>query len=137
MGGEDNIERYQKYNELMKKKIAIYECPMQEMEFPGTPYDSRAHGWRIEHDRFIVMKLCDVGYGNWNDVRMAFLTDSQFRFDYWVKSRTALDINKRMRQLRPSMEKEFGEHIRIFDRKRTKLEIKERKKYEADRMRNH
>merc|ERR1712129_232850 len=92
--GEDNIERYQKYNELMKKKIAKYECPMQEMEFAGCPYDSRAHGWRIEHDRFIVIKLCEVGYGNWNDVRMAFLTDSQFRFDYWVKSRTALDVNK-------------------------------------------
>jgi len=135
--GEDIIERYSKYNDLMRQKIAKYEYPLQEMEFPTAPYDSRAHGWRIEHDRFIVLKLAEYGYGNWNPVRLAFLNDDRFRFDYFVRSRTALDINKRMRQIRPSIEKEFGQHIRIFDRKRTKQEIEARKQYEKDRLHNH
>eukprot|EP01083_Nonionella_stella_P009331 26911_1 len=135
--GERTLERYSKYDLLLKKKVKKYEYPMQEMQFRNAPYDARAHGWRIQHDRFIVCKAKEIGYGRWNELRLAILNSKQFKFDYFIKSRTNNDINKRMRQLRPCIEKEFGQHIRIFDRRPNAKELQKRKEKEQKRLRNH
>merc|ERR1712154_295033 len=115
----------------------MYKYPLQEMTFPNAPYDARAHGWRIEHDRFIAVKMEQLGYGQWNDLRLAILKHPGFKFDFFIRSRTNNDINKRMRQLRPSIEREFGQHIRIFDRKKTKKDLQKREQYIQDRLQNH
>ena len=100
-----------------KEKVSLYAEPAAEMDFPRlNAVQTRSNGWRIEHDRLLVLATVQMGYGDWSKLRRALLRAPEFRLDYFLRSRTPNDINKRIRQLRPSIERELGVNIRVFDR---------------------
>jgi SWI/SNF-related matrix-associated actin-dependent regulator of chromatin subfamily A member 5 len=50
-----------------------------------------------------------LGYGNWDELKAAFRMSPQFRFDWFVKSRTATELARRCDALIRLIEKEIQE----------------------------
>jgi len=51
-----------------------------------------------------------LGYGNWDELKVAFRTSPLFRFDWFVKSRTTQELARRCDTLIRLVEKENQEH---------------------------
>ena len=61
---------------------------------------------------FCLLQICMVnklGYGNWDELKAAFRMSPQFRFDWFVKSRTATELARRCDALIRLIEKEIQE----------------------------
>jgi SWI/SNF-related matrix-associated actin-dependent regulator of chromatin subfamily A member 5 len=48
-----------------------------------------------EEDRFIVCMTAQLGYGSWEEVRNEIRKCWDFRFDWFFKSRTGAEIQRR------------------------------------------
>ena len=107
--GENKLGRDKKFANLIKRKLNMYNKPMDEMRFlkQYVTYDHKSHGFELIHDRYLIYLTHIYGYGNWDRIRQAFLDEPMFKFDYFVKSRIAGHYVLRMRNLISSIEKEF------------------------------
>ncbi len=103
----------EKYQEILRKKVESYGDPMRQMTFPFASYSSKAHGFTLAHDRFMVMQILELGYGNWKGLKIAFLNSARFRFDYFIKTRTLAHFLHRMKHVIASLENEFREYKSI------------------------
>lgn len=62
--------------------------------------------------RFLICKLHELGIDNENvyeEIRQAVRVAPQFRFDWFVRSRTALELSRRCNVLIQLIEKEIGD----------------------------
>lgn len=60
---------------------------------------SKGKAYTEEEDRFIVCKLHELGYGNWDDLKAEIRKSWRFRFDWFFKSRTPQELARRCGQL--------------------------------------
>eukprot|EP00475_Leptophrys_vorax_P038496 TRINITY_DN6803_c0_g1_i1.p1 TRINITY_DN6803_c0_g1~~TRINITY_DN6803_c0_g1_i1.p1 ORF type:complete len:945 (-),score=284.58 TRINITY_DN6803_c0_g1_i1:22-2631(-) len=103
--GEQKIVRSLEIHDVLKKKMSKYDGldPMEHLkiEYPkeNTPYS------KLE-DRFLFCKMAEFGYGNWEELRMAVRKSWMFRFDWFLKSRTAGEIGRRCETLLRYVENE-------------------------------
>lgn len=51
-----------------------------------------------------------IGYGNWDELKTAFRTETVFKFDWFIKSRTAQELARRSDTLIRLVEKENQEY---------------------------
>lgn len=63
-------------------------------------------GFSLHEDRFLLYWCRLLGYGEWTKLRAQIRRDAEFRFDYFLKSRSASEINRRVDALLRSMKKE-------------------------------
>merc|ERR1712192_107385 len=92
---------------------------------------NRGKNFTEEEDRFLVCMVHKLGLNKENvydDLRAAVVAAPQFRFDWFIKSRTALELQRRCNSLITCIEKEMNdlEDQAKMDKKRSNKMLKEK-----------
>uniref|UniRef100_A0A452TCJ9 SWI/SNF related, matrix associated, actin dependent regulator of chromatin, subfamily a, member 1 n=1 Tax=Ursus maritimus TaxID=29073 RepID=A0A452TCJ9_URSMA len=99
-----------------KSKIARYKAPFHQLRIQyGT---SKGKNYTEEEDRFLICMLHKMGFDRENvyeELRQCVRNAPQFRFDWFIKSRTAMEFQRRCNTLVSLIEKE---NMEIEERER-------------------
>ena len=60
---------------------------------------NRDNGYTEEEDRYILWLCREVGFGEWRKMRRRVEKDEEFSFDYFLVSRTEVEIDRRVNVL--------------------------------------
>ncbi|VDN01321.1 unnamed protein product [Thelazia callipaeda] len=108
--GEARIQRRQSIKKALDEKIAKYKAPFHQLRIQyGT---NKGKNYTEEEDRFMVCQLHKLGFHKDNvyeELRQAVRSAPQFRFDWFVKSRTSTELQRRCNTLISLIEKEMSE----------------------------
>ncbi|XP_076030630.1 nucleosome-remodeling ATPase imitation SWI isoform X2 [Oratosquilla oratoria] len=114
--GEAKIQRRASIKKALDAKMARYRAPFHQLRISyGT---NKGKNYTEEEDRFLVCMLHKLGFDKENvyeELRAAVRSAPQFRFDWFIKSRTALELQRRCNTL-----------ITLIERENQELEEKER-----------
>jgi len=115
--GEAKIQRRISIKEAMEAKMARYKSPFHQLRIQyGT---NKGKNYTEEEDRFLVCMLYKLGFERENvyeELRQAVRSAPQFRFDWFIKSRTAVELQRRCNTL-----------ITLIERENQELEERERR----------
>ncbi|KAE8698315.1 SWI/SNF-related matrix-associated actin-dependent regulator of chromatin subfamily A member 5 [Hibiscus syriacus] len=106
--GEARITRKDEIMKAIGKKLDRYKNPWLEMKIQYG--QNKGKLYNEECDRFMICMVHKLGYGNWDELKAAFRTSPLFRFDWFVKSRTAQELARRCDTLIRLVEKEIQEY---------------------------
>lgn len=120
---ESKKKRLDEMIQILNEKVSKYKEPLKQMKIVYAPNQSKAY--TREEDNFLFVYTHKLGYGNWYHAlppqmhlfaNLTFLfreklkdtiRDSwEFRFDWFLKSRTPLELNRRVDLLIRCVEKE-------------------------------
>merc|ERR550539_1668211 len=108
--GEARIQRRALIKKALDAKIARYKAPFHQLRIAyGT---NKGKNYTEEEDRFLVCMLHKLGFDKENvyeELRAAVRNAPQFRFDWFIKSRTAMELQRRCNTLISLIEKENNE----------------------------
>ncbi|XP_035682460.1 SWI/SNF-related matrix-associated actin-dependent regulator of chromatin subfamily A member 5-like isoform X1 [Branchiostoma floridae] len=114
--GEAKIQRRISIKKALDAKMARYKAPFHQLRIAyGT---NKGKNYTEEEDRFLVCMLHKLGFDKENvyeELRYACRQAPQFRFDWFLKSRTAMELQRRCNTL-----------ITLIERENAELEEKER-----------
>ncbi|KAF5270113.1 hypothetical protein FQA39_LY08525 [Lamprigera yunnana] len=114
--GEAKIQRRASIKRALDAKMARYRAPFHQLRIAyGT---NKGKNYMEEEDRFLVCMLHKLGFDRENvyeELRAAIRASPQFRFDWFLKSRTAMELQRRCNTL-----------ITLIERENQELEEKER-----------
>jgi SWI/SNF-related matrix-associated actin-dependent regulator of chromatin subfamily A member 5 len=85
-------------------ELLHYSWPKMKINYG---FSNRGKGYQEEEDAFLVCMMYRHGYGAAERIRMEIRRAWQFRFDWYFKSRTAADIQKRCDILVKIVEREI------------------------------
>jgi len=106
--GEARIQRRLSVRRSLDTKIAKYKSPFHQLRIQyGT---NKGKNYTEEEDRFLVCMLHKFGFDKENvyeELRLALRQAPQFRFDWFIKSRTAMELQRRCNTLITLIEKEM------------------------------
>uniref|UniRef100_A0A8D2KZP1 SWI/SNF related, matrix associated, actin dependent regulator of chromatin, subfamily a, member 1 n=1 Tax=Varanus komodoensis TaxID=61221 RepID=A0A8D2KZP1_VARKO len=128
--GEARIQRRISIKKALDVKIARYKAPFHQLRIQyGT---NKGKNYTEEEDRFLICMLHKMGFDKENvyeELRQCVRNAPQFRFDWFIKSRTAMELQRRCNTLISLIEKEnmeIEEKEKAEKKKRgTKAPIKE------------
>lgn len=116
--GEAKIERRQNTRRALEAKMARYRAPFHQLKMQyGT---NKGKHYNEEEDRFLVCMLYQLGIDKENvydELRTEVRNAPLFRFDWFLKSRTAAELQRRCNTL-----------ITLIERENAELEEREGKK---------
>ncbi|XP_071951063.1 SWI/SNF-related matrix-associated actin-dependent regulator of chromatin subfamily A member 5-like [Antedon mediterranea] len=108
--GESKIQRKISIKKALDAKMARYRAPFYQLRIAyGT---NKGKNWTEEEDRFLVCMLHKLGFDKENvydELRTAVRQAPQFRFDWFIKSRTAMELQRRCNTLITLIERENQE----------------------------
>ena len=105
--GEERLQRVRDITILLRKKISNYSEPLKQMKISyGT---TKGKQYSPEEDIFLLYATHVLGYGRWEELRIEVRMAWQFRFDWFIKSRTPQELGRRVDTLIRLVEKEFEE----------------------------
>merc|ERR1712183_794839 len=108
--GEARIQRRALIKKALDAKIARYKAPFHQLRIAyGT---NKGKNYAEEEDRFLVCMLHKLGFDKENayeELRAAVRNAPQFRFDWFIKSRTAMELQRRCNTLITLIERENHE----------------------------
>ena len=94
--GEAKIQRRGHIKRALDAKIARYRAPFHQLRIAyGT---NKGKNYTEEEDRFLVCMLHKLGFDRdlvYEELRAAVRSAPQFRFDWFIKSRTAMELQRR------------------------------------------
>lgn len=102
--GEARIARAAEIERAVAAKLAAYKNPWQELRLAYGSNKGKAY--TEEEDRFILCTIHELGYGAWDELKAAVRASWRFRFDWFFKSRTPAELNRRCDTLIRLVEKE-------------------------------
>lgn len=105
--GEARISRKDEIMRAIGKKLDRYKNPWLDLKIQYG--QNKGKLYNEECDRFMICMVNKLGYGNWDELKAAFRMSPQFRFDWFVKSRTATELARRCDALIRLIEKEMQE----------------------------
>merc|ERR1719309_926739 len=108
--GETKIQRRALIKKALDAKIARYRAPFHQLRISyGT---NKGKNYTEEEDRFMVCMLHKLGFDRdlvYEELRAAVRAAPQFRFDWFIKSRTAMELQRRCNTLITLIERENSE----------------------------
>merc|ERR1712223_1626818 len=108
--GEAKIQRRALIRKALDAKIARYRAPFHQLRLAyGT---NKGKNYTEEEDRFLVCMLHKLGFDKENvyeELRAEVRNAPQFRFDWFIKSRTAMELQRRCNTLITLIERENHE----------------------------
>ncbi|RUS91446.1 hypothetical protein EGW08_000770 [Elysia chlorotica] len=114
--GEARIQRRISIKKALDAKMSRYRAPFHQLRIQyGT---NKGKNYTEEEDRFLVCMLHKLGFDKENvydELRQAVRQAPQFRFDWFIKSRTAMELQRRCNTL-----------ITLIERENMELEEKEK-----------
>lgn len=126
--GEQRIARRKKMEEALQIKVARYNDPWKELDIVYG--GSKSKTFIADEDRWLVCMTEQLGYGRWDDIKREVRRSWQFRFDWYLKSRTPNEIKRRVDSLIRLIEKE-NEEIANAEREAEARRRKAQKRREA------
>uniref|UniRef100_A0A0K2SWL8 Chromatinremodeling complex ATPase chain Iswilike [Megachile rotundata] n=1 Tax=Lepeophtheirus salmonis TaxID=72036 RepID=A0A0K2SWL8_LEPSM len=131
--GEAKIQRRFHIKKALDAKINRYRAPFHQLRIAyGT---NKGKNYTEEEDRFLVCMLHKLGFDKENvydELRSAIRNAPQFRFDWFIKSRTAMELQRRCNTLITLIERENHEI-----EEKEKAEMKKKKGSKADSKSNN
>lgn len=122
--GESKIQRRISIKKALDAKMARYKAPFFQLKIQyGT---NKGKNYTEEEDRFLVCFLHKLGFDKENvydELRYAVRQAPQFRFDWFIKSRTTLELQRRCNTL-----------ITLIERENQELEEKEKADKKSQRQ---
>ena len=103
--GEEKLAKIDSITKLLSKKISKYKKPEEELTIS---YLNAQKLFSEEEDRFLVVCMQHHGYGKWDEIKNEITKSFQFRFDWFLKSRTPSEVQRRCDFLVKQLEKEKG-----------------------------
>ena len=114
---EDN-ERNQHINHIIHTKVKKYPKPFLSLKipYPATQKTfmmtveedpTTQQTFTAEEDRWLVCMMKELSYGAWNELKREVRLAPQFRFDWFLKSRTAIELSRRCDYLIEVLEREW------------------------------
>ncbi|ORY83763.1 SNF2 family N-terminal domain-domain-containing protein [Protomyces lactucae-debilis] len=116
--GEHRIAQSERQATLLKKKMALYKNPMMQMRLVYA--QNKGKVYTEEEDRYLMVRLHHHGLARedvYDLLRQDIRESPLFRFDWFIKSRTPAELQRRCQSLLNMIVKEMGD-----DRKRAKDE---------------
>jgi len=110
--GEQKIQRRQNTKAALELKVSQYKAPSYQLRLAYG--GNRGKTFTEEEDRFLVCKLHDFGSDNENvydEIRQSIRSAPQFRFDWFIRSRTAAELARRCNVLVGMVEKEVADQL--------------------------
>ncbi|KAI0564687.1 chromatin-remodelling complex ATPase ISWI2 [Gracilaria domingensis] len=132
--GEQKIARREEMERALRLKVNRYENPWKELDVVYA--HNRSKTFIDEEDRWLVCMTDKLGYGRWEDIKLEVRRAWQFRFNWWFKSRTPVELKRRVDVLVRLIEKE-NEEIQEAERlleKRKKNTAKRRESFGNGRL---
>ncbi|XP_069842992.1 probable global transcription activator SNF2L1 [Dendropsophus ebraccatus] len=134
--GEARIQRRISIKKALDAKIARYKAPFHQLRIQyGT---NKGKNYTEEEDRFLICMLHKMGFDKENvyeELRQCVRNAPQFRFDWFIKSRTAMELQRRCNTLISLIEKEnleIEEKERAEKKKKTPKSTSGKRKADAD-----
>jgi len=110
--GEQKIQRRQNTKAALELKVNQYKAPTYQLRLAYG--GNRGKTFTEEEDRFLVCKLHEFGSDNENvydEIRQSIRSAPQFRFDWFIRSRTAAELARRCNVLVGMVEKEVADQL--------------------------
>merc|ERR1739846_313621 len=133
--GEARIQRRALIKKALDAKIARYKAPFHQLRIAyGT---NKGKNYTEEEDRFLVCMLHKLGFDKENvyeELRSTVRNAPQSRFDWFIKSRTAMELQRRCNTLITLIERENHEieEKEKLDRKKNKGKTEKKRKGDAE-----
>ena len=70
-------------------------------------------------NKYLIYITNKYGYGNWDDIMKSIKTSEDLLFNYFLKSRNKIEIQKRIDYLVKIIEKELGSTLNVNNNERT------------------
>jgi SWI/SNF-related matrix-associated actin-dependent regulator of chromatin subfamily A member 5 len=124
--GEAKIQRRISIKKALDAKMARYKAPFFQLKIQYGA--NKGKNYTEEEDRFLVCFLHKLGFDKENvydELRYAVRQAPQFRFDWFIKSRTTLELQRRCNTL-----------ITLIERENQELEEKEKADRKNQRQSN-
>lgn len=108
---DQKAQKLLRSEELVKTKVAQYKFPMQELQLAYS--QTKGKIYTEEEDRYLLCRLAHYGLHS-EDVYEKIKRDISdfpvFRFDWFLRSRTPIELNRRCTTLIGLITKEFNGH---------------------------
>ncbi|WFD31513.1 hypothetical protein MSPP1_002551 [Malassezia sp. CBS 17886] len=94
--GEARRQKLQHNERLLRRRIDSYAVPLQQIRL--TYNQARGRAYSEEEDRFLLFRLAEYGLAAddvYERIRSDVLAHSEFRFDWFIKSRTPQELARR------------------------------------------
>jgi len=105
--GEAKIQRRIEIGHTLATKVARSKNPWLHMRINYGAQKGKLYN--EEEDRFLVCMTHQLGYGAWDDLREEVRRCWLFRFDWFIKTRTTAELQRRVDVLIRLIEKENAE----------------------------
>lgn len=108
--GENKIQRRISIKKALDAKMTRYKAPFFQLKIQYGA--NKGKNYTEEEDRFLVCFLHKLGFDKENvydELRYAVRQAPQFRFDWFIKSRTTLELQRRCNTLITLIERENQE----------------------------
>ena len=105
--GEQRIQRREEMIAALKYKIDGVKDPFKNLKINYA--GNKGKTYTEEEDIFLVCATHALGYGNWDDLKREIRKSWRFRFDWFLKSRTTFELQRRVDQLIRLIEKELSD----------------------------
>ena len=104
--GESRRKRQQQNEEILRRKVGAYAAPLQQLQLA---HPQKVKTYSEEEDRFLLVRLAEYGLAAddvYERIRIDILRHPEFRFDWFIKSRTAPELARRCQTLLYMLQKE-------------------------------
>jgi SWI/SNF-related matrix-associated actin-dependent regulator of chromatin subfamily A member 5 len=94
--GESKLQRQSDIQDQLSAVIHRYRVPLQQLKI--TYNQTKTKNYTEEEDRFLIVMLERLGYGTddvYDRIRDEIRKSPLFRFDWFLKSRTPLELQRR------------------------------------------
>lgn len=105
--GEARIQRRKEMERALSAKVGRYKDPWKELDVVYS--GSRSKTFIDDEDRWLVCMTNQLGYGRFEILKAEVRKAWQFRFNWWIKSRTPIELKRRIDSLIKLIEKENTE----------------------------
>lgn len=89
--GNKRVLREKEVKTVLDYKFAT--CTADDLKIAYGAYRSRI--FSENHDKMLLHLIHKLGYGNWEQIRQAIRVSPRFHFDWYFKSRTAIELQRR------------------------------------------
>lgn len=111
--GEERIRKKKDTRDALIEKVKKYDNPYIQLKINYfSSKNTMSRSWTELEDRFLICMLEKVGYEKstvYEEIKRSIRIAPQFRFDWFIKSRTSTEIGKRCQFLLNLVEREYRE----------------------------
>ena len=94
--GESKLQKQSDIQDQLRAVIQRHRQPLQQLKI--TYNQTKTKNFTEEEDRFLIVTLERLGYGTddvYDRIRDEIRKSPMFRFDWFLKSRTTLELSRR------------------------------------------